>query len=170
MGLGVFDSEIFPMVVVLKQWTPIAAEAAGGFDHTMREPYLVDGDADGLGEPPAALYGAEVEIPAQLEVSAIEALTMTSGGDLPNSSILVDFSRGRLESLSLMNADGRPKIKKGDRFVRLETTAGEIMWTFDSPDAGGLYCDQIRLLDAWLGGRSNWFQATFVSRKKGPTL
>ena len=159
------------MVVVLRQWEPIATEAAGGFDHTMREPYLVDGDGDGIGEIPDELYSdTDLKVPAQIESSSMEALSMGSGGNLPGSSILVSFSRSRLESLSLMNADGRPKIKPGDRWIRLEDPAGNIMWTFDRPNALGLYCEQIRLLDAYLGERSNWFLASFNSRKQGPTL
>ena len=114
----------------------------------------------------AALGG---EVPAQLESSALEALTMASGGNLPTSDIFVSFSRGRLESLSLMGSDGKPLIKPGDRWVRLEDMIGNTMWTFDQPNEG-LVCEEIRMSDAFLGQRSNWFIATFKSRKEGPTL
>ena len=168
MGLGPFDSEINPMMAVLKQFDTVAGDAAGAFDDELDEPVLTDGDGDGVGEMPSAIYSAEIKVPGQLESSALEALTMASGGNLPTSSILVSFSRGRLEGLGLMNADGRPKIKPGDRWVRLEDMRENVMWTFDRPDEG-LVCEEIRLEDAFLGGRSNWFLATFNSRKEGPT-
>jgi len=171
MGLGPFDSEIFPMMIVLTQFDPASVSSAGGYDDIAREPILTDGDGDNIGEYPSQLQTAEVKVPGQVESSSLEALSMSAGGDLPDSSIQVSFSRGRLESLSLMNADGRPKIKKGDRWIRLEDMSGNIMWTFDRP-AGGLYCDEIRMSDAFIGGRSNWFLATFKSRrgKQGPLL
>ena len=169
MPLGPFDSEIFPIVVVLKQLDTAATESAGAYNHVMREPILVDTDGDGIGEYPSELYASETKVPGQLESNSTELFNMMSGGNLPESNIFVSFSRGRLEMLGLMDTDGRPKIKTGDRWVRAEDMAGNVMWTFNRPDAG-LVCEEIRMSDAFIGGRSNWFLATFKSRKVGPTL
>lgn len=168
MGLGPFDSEIDPVVAVITQFTPAAAEAAGKLDHTMRERLLVDGDGDGKGEEPSELYGAEIKVRCQLERRSLEVLSMGAGGDLATSEILISFSRGTLASFTPTLIDvttGNPKIKKGDKLVRIEHLDGSKAWTF----TGALYCEEILLSDAYLGERSNWFLSTWKSRKRGPT-
>lgn len=171
MGIGPFDTEIFPMIAVIQQFTPAAAESAGELNHIMRERYLVDGDGDGIGDEPANLYdGDPVKVPGQFERQSLEELTMGSGGDLATSQILISFSRGRLASLSLIDTStGKPTIKKGDRLVRVETPSGDKVWTYDSPITNALYCDQILPSDAYIGQQSNWFLSTWKSRKRGPT-
>lgn len=174
MGLGPFDSEIFPMRAVIQQFTPAAAESAGKLNHVMRERYLVDGDADGIGDEPSELYdGDPISVLCQLERQSLEQLEMASGGDLATSQILISFSRGRLASHTPTLIDtttGKPKIKKGDRLVRIETPGGDKVWTFDTPVTNALYCEQILLSDAYLGEQSNWFLSTWKSRKVGPTI
>lgn len=176
MGFGPFDTEIFPMVAVIAQFDPATADAAGKLNHVMRERNLMDGDGDGVGDEPPELYKSGddlLSVRCQLERKSMEALEMASGGNLATSEIMVSFSRGTLSSYSPSLIDtttGKPKIKPGDRLVRIDTPAGDKVWTFDTPQANALFCNEIVPSDAYLGERSNWFLSTWGSRKHGPTV
>jgi hypothetical protein len=167
MGLGPFDTEIWPALAVIEQFAPAAAESAGKLDHTLRERKLLDGDADGVGDEPAELYAAEIKVRAQFERRKLEDLVMGAGGDLADSEIMISFSRGTLASFTptLIDATtGNPKIKKGDKLVRIENLKATPVWTFSRP----LFCEEIVLSDSWLASEANWFLSIWKSRRQGP--
>jgi len=167
MGLGPFDSLIFPVVAIIQRVDMVATEAAAGYNHRFREPVLTDSGTDGIGESTVVL-GAEIEIPCQVENSRHEDLSPGQGGDLPETSIILTMSRTDLKALSLIGTDGRVGLRPGaDRLIRIENEIGEKLRTFNRPP-GGLYLTEAKPADAYLGNTANFILATFEDRPRGP--
>jgi hypothetical protein len=166
MGFGPFDSEIFPLIAVIRKLDTAATEAASGYDPVFREPYLTDSDDDGIGEPDTQ-YGPEIRIRCQLESDDQERLTMGPGGNTPGTFITLSIFRAALSEQGLLGADGKPAIPVSARLTGLETVRGETMWTYDRPD--WLHIEEIRMADAHLANRNNFFLFECRSWKEGPT-
>lgn len=167
MGLGPFDSLIFPVSAIVQRVDTVATESASGYNHRFREPTLTDGNADGIGEPDLVMAAA-ITIPAQVEKSRLEDLTMGEGGDIPETMLTLTFSRGDLRSLGLIDSSGRIKLRRGmDRLIRLDDPTAEKMWTFDQPP-GGLYLTEIGPADSWIGMSLNHILAVFEDKPRGP--
>jgi hypothetical protein len=172
MGFGPFDTEVFPLVAVIRTLDTAATEAASGYDPLFREPLLTDSDDDQIGEPDT-VFGDEIRLIMQQESDDQERLTMGPGGNLPGTFITLSVFRSRLEENGWLGADGNPTIKVGARLVRIEAVDGEKQWTYGTSDEDGeprwLHLEEIRMADAHLAGRNNFFLTEWRSRKEGPT-
>ncbi len=167
MGFGPFDTEIHPLIAVIQPLDTSATEAAGGYDDELREPILTDSGDDGIGEPDTQ-YGPQFEIRVQVESDDQEVFNIGQGGTLPRTFITLSIFRQRLKSQGLLGTDGKPTFANGARLLKLKALNGETQWTYDRPD--WLYLEEVRLADAHLAGKNNFFLTEWKSRQEGMTV
>lgn len=170
MGFGPFDTEIHPLVAVIRTLDTAATSAASGYDDVFREPLLTDSDDDQIGEPDT-VFGSEIRLIMQQESDDQERITMGPGGNLPTTFITLSVFRSRLAEGGWLGADGNPTIKVGARLLRIESMDGEKQWTYGTSEEEPrwLHLDEIRMADAHLAGRNNFFLWEFRSRIEGPS-
>lgn len=86
-----------------------------GFDPDYHEPYRWDKSDNTLGD--SRVYRTEVLVPCQVEIKSFEEVNQEYHGDTPITNIVLVFHRQDLRDLGLLNVDGRPKIKTGDKIT-----------------------------------------------------
>lgn len=108
-----------------------AAVVGGGYDQEFDEPVPVD-DGSQLGAS-SRRYMSEIRIPTQLDRRSWGDQQMTKGGRQVVADIILTFHWPDLENMGLIDAEGEPVLKKGDRIDRIETVAGVVESTFKNP-------------------------------------
>ncbi len=149
---------IRPLVAVIEQLDTEATRAAGNYDATFRT--LKPGK-----EP---IYGAPVEVPAQVEMTSWETRRQTQAGDVPGSKLALVFHFLDLEKAGLV-VDGRAVFRKGDRLTELRSRDGTKIEELVSSEAGGLYVVEVQPAGLGLGGRRNLLLVFFQERARGLT-
>lgn len=158
---------IFPFVCELHRVDPRALSREPGLDHDFKEPALVDHDDDGVPERTRPEH-APVRIPCQVEPRSEESLRMFGAGNAPRLHLELVFHFGDLERLALVDADGEPLIRVGDRLGALYTTAEALVWRVPTPP--GLYAIELAPLGFGLPHRAprrNLLLARFEDRTAG---
>lgn len=158
---------IYPSVVVLRQLDTDATRTAGAYDDEFREPKLVDGDADGIGES-QLVEQAELKLSAQVATRRFEFAEQSFHGQVPESDDLeLTFHMRDLTAKGLVAADGRAKLVPGDRLDRIEDRTGAVMHTFPNPP--GMFLVAARP-SGFLQGVRNLLVCTFSARDQDAIL
>lgn len=114
---------LFPNQVTLAFLQTRDMEAAGKYDHILREPIPSDTDSDGVGE--VEREETQVTLDGQTATFTFGRVEQREAGQVPETRDLeITFHRNDLEDLNLLLADGSPKIQPGVRLVKVETPAG----------------------------------------------
>ena len=136
------------------------------YDDDFKEPVLVDGDGDGVGEP----FRRElppVRVPCQVEPEAFESLRMTSSGNAPRSRLELVFHFRDLERLGLVDAaSGEALVRPSDRLGALYDLEGDHVQTVRTPP--GLYVTEARPIGFGLARRRprrNLLLVAFADRR-----
>jgi len=109
----------------------------GGYDPEFDEPLPVD-DGTQLGAS-SRRYMAEIRIPVQLDRKSWGETQMTRGGKQVKADIVLVFHWPDLFNMGLIDSDGEPILKKGDRIDKIETRLGATEATFKNPP--GMFID-----------------------------
>jgi hypothetical protein len=112
---------------------------------------------------------SDLTIEAQMNTSRSEDQRMGRMGDQPDSYVELTISRGVMAETGLIDSDGRPAIKAGDRLLKVMSMAGSVFQTFDRPP-GGLPCTKVRNADAFLGNQANFIIAVFEDRPQDTAI
>ena len=156
-------SLIFPEVAVLRFLDTNAQAVAGDFDDDYREPEIPDTNADGLGVP-VRTEQPEIKVPAQVATFSHERLAqMAHGGVLEPPNLELTFHFRDLTKLGLVEADGRAKIQRGTRLVRIEEKAGDTLYDYPLPE--GMFESCARHSGHMLG-RPNLWICTLTDRRQ----
>lgn len=154
---------IRPLTAEIARVDPATMISSSNYDRHFRNIKKVDSDGDGIGERTRAEFPL-LQVQAQIEVANQEQRAMTASGDVPNSRITLVIHLKELEDRGLVDSDGRPVIKVGDRLVRLIDRYGNIKALFERVK---LYATEVRLGDGWLGYTANLLLVQFDERKRG---
>ena len=109
-----------------------------GFDDILGEPFMPDGDDDGIGERTRPTE--TVELTCKAEFSGFDEQDQDQTGNAPTSSAVLTIYEDQLEALGLIQ-DGILAIRANDRLLRLKHGAsGEVRAEFASGGRQGLRC------------------------------
>jgi hypothetical protein len=154
---------IFPNVAVIRQLDTVATRAAGDYDDDFREFVLVDSDNDGIGEPQRH-ESPELKLLAQFATRRMDFADQGYHGEVPDSRDLeMTFHFKDLTAKGLVASDGRAKINPGDRLVRIEDRAGNVLHTFTDPP--GMYVIAARP-SGFMGRARNLLVCTLSDRRQ----
>lgn len=108
---------IWPMLAEISPISTSGTEAAGNYDHRLREPVA---DTQGRTAP---TYGTAYRLPCQVETEGDrhEQLRMMGAGDSPEMQLKLLFHFQTLEDEGRLDADGYATIRKGDRLDAIYT-------------------------------------------------
>ncbi len=158
---------VFPSRVVLAQLDTDSTRAASEYDDDFREPVMVDGDSDGLGEPQRREKPV-LRLNAQVATKSYDFAAQGFDGQVPKTDDLeLTFAFEELERLGLRATDGTPLLVPGDRLVRIEDRTGKVLQTF--PDPPGMYLIAARP-SGFLGQQCNLLVCTFSDRRQDAML
>lgn len=108
-----------------------ATEAAGAYDSVFRQVIRTDADGDGVGVPDRREFAA-VSLPCQMwRPGYRDAQRLHALGHNPNVELVLVFHFRDLEAASLVAADGRALIDKGDRLAEIQDITGTTLRTPD---------------------------------------
>lgn len=158
---------IYPFVCELHRVDPRALARETGLDTDFKEPALVDRDDDGVPERARAEH-APARIPCQVEPRSGETLRMFGAGSAPRMHLELVFHFSDLERLALIDAEGEPLIRVGDRLGALYTMDGALVWRVPTPP--GLYAFELAPLGFGLPHRAprrNLLLVRFEDRAAG---
>ncbi len=165
-------SLIFPFVVRLGQLDTVAMAAdpdgagpeTSGYDLDFREPIGVAADADDrIGT--TLRRETFVEVHAQIEPGAFEAMQQVLGGTQPDTLIQLVFHFKELEDMGMVDKDGVATIRLNDRLDRIIDGCGNDVQVFRNPP--GLFVTQVLPGGYGLGPRRNLLFVTFEERETG---
>ena len=110
---------IWPFQAVIEQYNTGATEASEGgtgYHPFFREPVKTTSGED------TRKYDSPIVIPCQVETERdeVRVLRMTQSGDNEQVAIVLVFHFQDLEDFDLVDDNGRSRIKKGDRLLRVE--------------------------------------------------
>jgi hypothetical protein len=128
----------------LAQFYPLdtaAIEAGGYYDEDFGSISKTDSDSDGIGESNRQ-EGTAYTIPCQVEDNLYSRYNASLLGDLPSFDMVLVVHFSDLEANSMIDADGTPDIKKGDRLNALQTIHGTAVQTMPNPP--GMYVVESR--------------------------
>lgn len=156
---------IDPLRAVIERYSPAETRSEGAFDDDFRTPLL---DTSTGARREGQIYLPEIELPAQIEDGAYEALRLGQAGDTARSDFVLVFHFVDLEDAGLVDDAGNALApKKDDRLVRVLDVNGNVVIT---PRATlELYCTEARPGGGWLAKRRNLLIARFSSRPAGLT-
>ena len=135
---------IFPFLVDIAQVDTVAtaAVADGGYDDVFREPIMVP-PGSGSGRGTISREEVTYTYKCQIEPDTFEALDMMISGKSPNSEITIVMHYKDLEIGGLLDTDGKPLLRTGDRMVQIKKfPTGEVIEVI--PATPGLYVVQVR--------------------------
>lgn len=118
-----------------------ARAQAPGFDDALGEPFLVDGDDDGIGE--RVRPGTVVELRTTARWTRAEEQQQDGTGNAPSSLLLLTVFRSELISKGLL-VDGKCSLRPNDRLLKLKNSAGEVRADFELDGRTGLFCYEVR--------------------------
>lgn len=111
---------VFPMRVTLAFLLTEKMQAAGKYDHIMREPVLSDADADGLSD--TTREEAEITLDGQVATYTNQRMEQRAAGQvLETRDKEITFHRNDLEEMGLLFADGSARIQTSVRLAKIET-------------------------------------------------
>lgn len=145
------------------------ADGRKGYNNTFRE-------LEKASDPGGGAVGVEVRqefdpliIPCQVEPMKWEDTQRVSDGDDVSSMIKLVFHRRWFEQNNMLDSNGLPKLRKGDRLDSIKDRSGNVIQKFgDHPD--GVYLYSIMPDSFGLNMRQpkpNLFVALFNNRPKG---
>ncbi len=158
---------LFPHNVTIAQLDTAAIESDPGYDDIFKAPKIIP-TGDGIGatgrkEKPV------IVVPAQVEVDTFEDLSMLFSGNAPKTDVFLTFHYDDLIRLGLIESvtgrEDREALKINDRIVKIETLAGEGVFT--PPNPPGLYIKELR--PSGMMQRSNLIIAILEDREQGIT-
>lgn len=132
---------IFPYRVVVARVDPVAIEAAGpggadGFDDVWRTPIL---EASGETSAPVRRELDPITFEAQVEPGIFADLRRLMAGFAPEGELVITAFMSDFEDAGLIEPDGSPSLRPGDRVVRFEDRDGETVLSIADPP--GLYIE-----------------------------
>lgn len=111
---------LFPMRVTLAFLLTEKMQAAGKYDHILREPILSDANADGLSD--TTREEAEITVDGQVSTFTNDRMEQRSAGKvLETRDFEITFHRNDLDDLGLLLSDGSARIQPGVRLAKIET-------------------------------------------------
>lgn len=135
---------IFPFLVDIGQVDTVAtaAVADGGYDDVFREPKIVP-PVSGSGRGTLSREEVTYTYKCQIEPDTFEALDMMISGKSPNSEITIVMHYKDLEVAGLLDANGKPLLRTGDRMIQIKKyPTGDVIEVI--PSSPGLYVVQVR--------------------------
>jgi len=165
-----------PMLLEIERVDVTATRSADGYNDELAQPRVVPAIADPLAAPPkgaprgadATAYMLPVRVLAQVEVGirglAVNMLGMVHTGNQPKFKIDASIHFGDLEAEGLIDAEGHPAFRTGDRLTKiLHAVTGELVETVENG-----YISRIDSTSFGLGAaQRNLCIITFESRTKG---
>lgn len=119
-----------------------AAVVDGGYDDVFREPIMVP-PVSGSGRGAISREEVTYTYKCQIEPDTFEALEMMVSGNSPNSEITIVMHYQDLEIGGLVDSNGKPILRVGDRMVQIKKyPTGEVIEII--PTSPGLYVVQVR--------------------------
>lgn len=112
-----------------------------GFDDLLGEPFLPDGDDDGVGERDRP--GEEHRLKCKAAWTRGEEHTQTPAGNAPPSTLQLTLYEDDLIAAGLL-VDGVLSLRANDRLLRLEYGDGTIRHDFTSGDRPGPFVYEVR--------------------------
>lgn len=155
---------IFPFLVGYRPLDLSATETAG-YDYEFREPAL-DDDGTQFGAS-TRREAAEVRIKAQIEPEMLDSLRMFASGDTPESEFVLIHHFKDLERDGLVDGDGNPAIKKGDRVQAIYKMPPSSAKVLDVPAEPGLYVMEVTPRGFGFVTDRNLLKVTLVGRDTG---
>lgn len=153
---------IFPEIAILRFLDTDAQRVAGDFDDDFDEPEIPN-TGDELGTP-VRTEQPEIKVPAQIATFSHERLAqMPHGGSLETPNLELTFHFRDLKKLGLLEADGKPKIQRGTRCVRIESKAGVTLYDYALPE--GMFVTGARH-SGHMGGQPNLWVCTLSERRQ----
>lgn len=162
---------IFPLVARIARLDPVATVAdpdgAGplesGLDDEFRETVAEVSASAGSEPGSSSRQEVLVDVLAQVEPADVERLQAGLTGAAPSSTLELVLHYSELETKGLVQADGTPALKIGDRLAELrDLRSGALVETFRDPP--GMYATSVRPAWGWLDRRRNLLLMTFASR------
>ncbi len=161
--MGFVGDLIFPEIAVLALLDTNAQAVADGYDPDYREPRIPNAGNE-LGTP-TRVEQAEIKVRAQVATFTHERLAqLEHGGARDTTNLELTFHMRDLTKLSLVEADGRPKIQVGTRVVRIENKAGKTLYDYPLPE--GMFITAARHSGHMLGQFNLWV-CTLGDRRQG---
>lgn len=120
-----------------------ARSTSPGFDDVLGEPFLVDSDADGIGD--RVRPGTEVEVKCKARAARHDEQVQDGTGNAPEGSWVLTFYASDLAARGLL-VGGACLIRPNDRLKRLRanTLAATVRVDFEAGGAAGLFCYEVR--------------------------
>jgi len=111
---------------------------AAGFDPVFKEPRTEIAS----GAPaPILRYLDPIQLPVQVEDDTFEALAMHEAGDEARSAMTLTFHLRDLERAALVEADGTPSLRPGDRLGAIYSSRGVLVQSIRNPP--GLFFESV---------------------------
>lgn len=143
-------SLIWPMAVEIARIDTVTTRAASGYDDKLAEPKILDVADEDPGIPPmgaprgarATQYLPPIILEAQIEDFNSNALIAALTGKNSDVKLACVFHYADLEADGLVDADGHPQLRVGDRLLRIldPDTYDQIVVI---PDPPGLYATAV---------------------------
>jgi hypothetical protein len=122
-----FVAEFYQLDTAATAASPTGTSLVSGFDPDFRTPLkVVQSSTDQIGITTRVESGP-VLIPVQIEPAMLDKLQMMTSGESPESRVSMIAHYRDLESLGLVDSDGRPTIRKRDRLARILTVRNELV-------------------------------------------
>lgn len=157
---------IFPFLVDVGQVDTVATAAVvdGGYDDEFREPIIVP-PVSGSGRGTVSREEATYTYKCQIEPTVFEALQAMATGQSPNSEIMLVMHFRDLEIDGLLDSNGKPLIRRGDRFIQIrDYKTGDVIEVI--PSSPGLYVSEVRSTGFGLSSlKRNLLFVTFEERE-----
>lgn len=124
---------IFPFVIELAPLDTAGQAAAASYDDLFREPIKSPpSDGQGAGQTMRAELPT-VRVRAQVEVDAFAQQQQTMTGNVPDASVVAIIHFGDLERAGLVDQNGDPKIRVGDRLCAIYDIKGALVQIIANP-------------------------------------
>lgn len=151
---------INPQIVELAQLDTDATASAGGYDPIFREPTPAGATGDARVEK-AAIY-----LPCQVEIGEYERTNMRPAGNDPSTRITLVFHFEDLEAEGMIDANGHPTIRLGDRAVSIRRLDDNSVIQKLGLNGAGVYAVEVQPQSFGLsGGERNLLVVTFTDRE-----
>lgn len=132
---------IFPKHVTIGRLdTAATAASSPGVQSAFRSMRTINAN-DGSPRETAQKY-VSVVLEAQVETGRFRDARPTPTGNSPGANMRLVFDRGDLEAQGLINAEGQPLFKEGDRLESVAELDGTVVWTAKQGRTGYLRVTQ----------------------------
>lgn len=160
-----FELEIAPLDTAATAAVNPPGTASDGFDDVFREPRVWNDPTTGA-RTSARQEGEPYRLRAQVSMGPWDRLQMGPLGDDPETRLLAVASIPDMKVAGMLNDDGRPCVRKGDRLVAVyEVKTGALARTIGVGEE--LYVTEAREGEFGIGGRRNLLYIAFSRRRAG---